>query len=500
MSDTKNIKQLKYDSSITSDKHGKAILGVLEGPCADFVNATRNGRVYSQDLWEKVFNNPLIKEQFECGGILGELDHPEGRDEIDTSKVAICMPEAPHKNGDGQLVARFDILDTPNGRIAKTLCDYGYKFGISSRGTGDVTEDYDGNEVVDPDTYEFKCFDLVLLPSVKAARMRVVESLENKKSLKQALTEALNNADEDARKVMTDTLNNLKIDIEEPEAEEAVDDVKVEMVKELQESIKAKQSLETENRHLQEKLSVCYAKETSLEEELQRFKSSVVSLSDSAKKVKPLQTKVDALKEALNAKDEVINKMNVRIQKLTESLKASESKQTKLTENLSAKSKEADKRLIESIAKNKTLTEQVKKFEAEKAQLKESLENLRKDAALKANEYKASLEKASKLVERYKQVANNVSDYYIKSRAAALGISAQEIKNRLAESYTYEDVNKVCDDIRDYQLNVSKLPFDLKRSKVKVTESKETLAPLKQNLDDEVDDQLLGLANSMIKK
>ena len=76
----------------------------------------------------------------------------------------------------------------------------------------------------------------------------------------------------------------------------------------------------------------------------------------------------------------------------------------------------------------------------------------------------------------------------------------QEIKNRLAESYTYDDVNKVCEDIRNYQLNVSKLPFDLKRSKVRVTESKETIAPMKPNLDDEVDDQLLGLVNSMLKK
>lgn len=500
MSDTNNIKQLKYDSSITSDKHGKAILGVLEGPCADFVNATRNGRVYSQDLWEKVFDNPLIKEQFECGGILGELDHPDGRDEIDTSKVAICMPEPPHKNKNGQLVARFDILDTPNGRIAKTLCDYGYKFGISSRGTGDVTEDYDGNEVVDPDTYEFKCFDLVLLPSVKAARMQVVESLSNRKSLKQALTEALNNADEDARKVMTDTLNNLEIDIEEPETKEAVDDVKVEMVKELQEAIKAKQSLETENRHLQEKLSVCYAKETKLEEELQRYKSTVVSLSDSVKKVKPLQTKVDTLTEALAAKDKVINNQNVRIQKLTESFKTSQSTQTKLNESLITKSKDTEKRLSESLSKNKILSEQLNVVETEKLQLKENLENLRKDASLKATEYKNNLEKASKLVEHYKQVANNASDYYIKSRAAALGISAQEIKNRLAESYTYEDINKVCDDIRNYQLNVSKLPFDLKRSKVKVTESKETLAPLKQNIDDDIDAQLLGLANSILKK
>lgn len=500
MSDIKNIEQLKYDSSVTSDKHGKAILGVLEGPCADFVNATRNGRLYSQELWEKVFDNPLIKEQFECGGILGELDHPEGRDEIDTSKVAICMPEAPHKNSKGQLVARFDILDTPNGRIAKTLCDYGYKFGISSRGTGDVTEDLAGNEVVDPDTYDFKCFDLVLLPSVKAARMKVVESLNTKKSLKQALTEALDNADEDARKVMKDTLNHLNIDVESSEDNEAVDDAKAEIVKELQDSIKARQTLETENRLLQEKLSVCYAKETQTQEELQRYKSAVASLSDSAKRVKPLQSKVGTLEEALSAKENVINNQQVRIQKLLEKLKNSDIEHAAVTEKLNAKSASIEQRLNESYAQHKSLTEKVNLIEQEKSQLKESLETLRKDTALKAAEYKSSLEKVSKLVEHYKQVANNVSDYYIRSKASALGISAQEIKNRLAESYTFEDVNRVCDDIRNYQLNVSRLPFDLKRSTIKVTESKETLAPLKQNIDDEVDDQLLGLQNSLIKK
>lgn len=36
------------------------------------------------------------------------------------------MPEAPKKNKQGKLIARFDILDTPNGRIAYTLAKYGY--------------------------------------------------------------------------------------------------------------------------------------------------------------------------------------------------------------------------------------------------------------------------------------------------------------------------------------------------------------------------------------
>ena len=501
MAETKNIQQLTYDGSVKEDKHGKAILGVLEGPCADFVNATRNGRLYSQDLWEKVFDNPLIKEQFDCGGILGELDHPTDRDEIDTSKVAICMPEPPHKNNKGQLIARFDILDTPNGRIAKTLCDYGYRFGISSRGTGDVTEDLNGNEVVDPETYEFKCFDLVVLPAVKAARMKVVESLENTKSLKQALTEALDKADESDRKVMTETLSNLNIDLEEPIASESVDDVKDEMVIDLQEAMKAKQSLEAENRRLQEKLSVCYAKEMKLEEELQRYKSSVISLSDSAKKVKPLQVKVDSLTEALNAKENIVNTLNARIQKLTESVRAAETTKTKLNEEFSSKATSIKTKLEESLQQNVKLQEQVKEEEAKNSSLRERIETLHKDASLKANDYKESLTKASKIVEHYKQVANEASDYYISAKAATLGISAQEIKNRLAEKFTFDDVNTVCNDIRNYQLNVSKLPFDLKRSKIRVTESKETMTnAIKANQDDDIDDQLLGLANSIIKK
>jgi hypothetical protein len=62
----------------------------------------------------------------EKGGIPGELDHPEDRTEIDSSKIAIIMPEAPKKNDKGQLVAYFDILDTPNGRIAYQLAKYGF--------------------------------------------------------------------------------------------------------------------------------------------------------------------------------------------------------------------------------------------------------------------------------------------------------------------------------------------------------------------------------------
>lgn len=127
------------------------------------------------------------------------------------------MPEKPKKDNEGHLIAKFDILDTPNGRIAYTLAKYGYKLGISSRGNGETYVDNEGNERVNEDSYDFQAFDLVLLPAVKSARLKMVESLQNGKTLNQALAESLAKATPDEKKVMQETLKNLNILKEEDE-------------------------------------------------------------------------------------------------------------------------------------------------------------------------------------------------------------------------------------------------------------------------------------------
>lgn len=63
-------------------------------------------------------------------------------------QACACIPEVPKIVGD-DLYAVVDILDTPNGRLLKTFVDYGFKPGISSRGSGDV----DANNEVDPETF-----------------------------------------------------------------------------------------------------------------------------------------------------------------------------------------------------------------------------------------------------------------------------------------------------------------------------------------------------------
>ena len=51
---------LKDSFKYKKDLDNPAVLGVLEGPCADIQIPTRNGRMYSEALWEKVFQSDLV--------------------------------------------------------------------------------------------------------------------------------------------------------------------------------------------------------------------------------------------------------------------------------------------------------------------------------------------------------------------------------------------------------------------------------------------------------
>lgn len=211
--------QLEYVKLSPEEMKERGILGRLIGICADFQHPTRNGRKYGQELWEKVFNSDLMKERIENGVCFGELGHPADREETDMEKVAVCLAEIPQKGKDGKLRAVFDILSTPNGKILKSLCDYGSTLGISSRGSGDLFTDYNGQESVDPDTYNCEGFDIVLLPAVREARLQYVTESLNKtryrKTLRDKLTESINKEDENNQRIMRESLHDIGIDLDE---------------------------------------------------------------------------------------------------------------------------------------------------------------------------------------------------------------------------------------------------------------------------------------------
>lgn len=500
----KSNEELTFDSSAQLSEKGSPILGRLSGPVADIINPTRNGRKYSEQLWENVFNSPIAKETFENGGYFGELGHPADRQEVDMEKIAICMPGPPKKNNKGQLISTFDILDTPNGRILKTLCDYGYKMGISSRGSGDVTTDFEGNESVDEDTYEFSCFDVVLLPAVKSARMEyVTESLEESKvPLKTALKESLEKASDSDRKIMQETLDTLHIAyipeeeiIEKPSSVNykevvtesvAVENTEADLLEQLQASLKENQEKEQQLLELQEKLSVSYTKEASSNEKMAKYKQAILKLSEEAKKVVSLQEKlsnyehqVSQLNEQLaSAKTEAVkakNSLTERSKALAESVTSNKSKVAELTEQLKTANENSSKEITS---------------------LTEKLSTVQKDLAQKKTEYTKKLTASNNLVEKYKKIAAGAVNRYVESQAVRLGVSKDEILNRLPDSYTFDDIDTVCESLQSVNLNLSRLPFQSmqlqEKLSAKITSPKRDVIPLSP--DDVVDNDLLSLA------
>ena len=177
--DAKNkkvLEALQMQPLSEEEKASRHILGRLYGPIATCKEGTRNGRKYNKELWIKALNEEIFQEKIANKSLFLELGHPADREETDMSCVCACIPEMPKIVND-DLYAYVDILDTPNGRLLKTFCDYGFIPGISSRGSGDIM----ANDEVDPETFFLETWDIVQLPAVKKARLAMCESLNNKK-------------------------------------------------------------------------------------------------------------------------------------------------------------------------------------------------------------------------------------------------------------------------------------------------------------------------------
>lgn len=136
-----------------------AILGTYEGECADSNITNLNGLDITRPVWENVFNSEDYKKAIELGHYIGYLGHPEDPNCMDFKDACIVMTEG-HIDDNGKVYGKFNLIDTPVGRIVKTFQDAGVTFGISVRGAGDIE-----NNSVDPETFIFRGFDLVTFPA-----------------------------------------------------------------------------------------------------------------------------------------------------------------------------------------------------------------------------------------------------------------------------------------------------------------------------------------------
>lgn len=135
----------------------------------------RNGRIYPlSEMTIAVKNmNESIKEY---GGVFGELDHPADRIGINLDRVSHVITEV-YMDG-SNVMGKMKLLDTPVGLIAKELAKSGVRYGVSSRGTGVVSEGMVSN-------FSLQTIDLVATPSAQGAYPNTIyEALEEQKGRK----------------------------------------------------------------------------------------------------------------------------------------------------------------------------------------------------------------------------------------------------------------------------------------------------------------------------
>jgi hypothetical protein len=94
--------------------------------------------------------------------VLGEVDHPEGLN-INLDRVSHMISETWMDDANGY--GKLKILPTPMGTLVKTMLENGVKLGVSSRGSGNVSED-GSNTVSD---FEIITVDVVAQPSAPGA-------------------------------------------------------------------------------------------------------------------------------------------------------------------------------------------------------------------------------------------------------------------------------------------------------------------------------------------
>lgn len=481
---------IEAQNSNTVYEEGKSsgILGKLKGVFADYKHGTRNAdRLYTEELWDnRVFGSEDVMEALETKTLFGELDHPEGdRCETLAKNAAITITKLEKRPEEGVIYGEAEILDTPTGRIVKALADSGARLGISSRGMGE--EVYcEGKNIIDPETYDFITFDVVVTPANTKARVSLTENKHINKlteSLKKEISESettnqlnqikiatessyIENKDEIINLIETklNKMNKVKLS---PKLEESNRQIAIDLIKkrlnetqcQLEESLNANTKLAEENVKLVEENSYYKDSKDLLKSKLKEAKC------DSTDKEKELQEKLNEALATIKEKDELIESHNNNLAKLKEV-------QTRKLENL------------ETIHQ-----EQISKLEEEKEKTETKFNHL-----MESNkQLSKNLESQSKILSENQE---------LKKQVESLQLEKDKTINKLTESKLHE-----ANEIKALKAQVK----ELTENKAKMEEAEDrftklafnpigTVKAVAENFNSDLSDEDLDLYNALINR
>lgn len=441
-------------------------LGKLKGPAADYNSPTRNDNFYSRELWEHVVASDDFIELYEAKCLFGEVDHPEDRLETLVKNAAISLVGYEFNDDNGTLDCEFDILDTPMGKIVKSLAEYGSKLGVSSRGAGDVVT-RDGVDYIDPESYEFEAFDIVLQPAVKQARPTVVESLNKDKSKK--------------------LIESLQSEIDKTESESALN-----LIKSIVQSTNLPDS-ESLIDSINNKIAGIPERDTISSGLLADLEAATDKISELTDQINTLNTEVDKLKEESSTTGSKISELSsalsesrkngkylssriVKYKRSNRELSASLSESNSKLSSSKSLVAEYENRLVSSSKKIITLERLNKKITSELNTYKEKVEELESisksnDKLIKESK-KLSNKTSLELSESIKREIDSLTKYAdIKTMLS--GVDFNMVKPYIKEGVTVEDIDSLIESISNKRDRLKKVPIDFSGKSFKL-ESKST--------------------------
>jgi len=157
---TESIEEVQM---ITEETNGVKSL-YISGPFLVAEMKNKNGRMYKTDTLSKEVGR-YSDEYISKNRAFGELGHPDSPT-INLDRVSHLITSL--KQEGNQWIGKAKILETPMGKIAKSLMEGGATLGVSSRGMGSLKE-INGVNVVQDDYYLATAADIVADPSAPGA-------------------------------------------------------------------------------------------------------------------------------------------------------------------------------------------------------------------------------------------------------------------------------------------------------------------------------------------
>ena len=179
----------KSSHNLSTKKQGGEYF--LEGIAAVFGVENSNHRIYEEN--EYLPHMDYLKKKIDQNRLVGELDHPKEFD-VSLKNISHVITDLSYDKGNRNVKIKVKLLDTPAGKIAKSLIDAGIPISISSRAAGNVKE----NKKVE--IKKIFTYDLVADPGFENAQLeRVYESLGShlpSESIKDSIISSLTNINE----------------------------------------------------------------------------------------------------------------------------------------------------------------------------------------------------------------------------------------------------------------------------------------------------------------